>query len=180
MARWQGFYDELATERYPSLLAYAVAFTGQRATAEDLVQEAMIRTFSSPRRLSSAAHAEHYVRRAIASVFIDDARREKLFRRTAHRLVDDGLAEDHSPETDTRDTVADALATLTPQVRACVVLRYYDDLTVAQVADRLHLALGTVKRYLHDGGATLRDALGADPDAERVDVTVVTASRKGK
>ena len=68
----------------------------------------------------------------------------------------------------------------TPQVRACVVLRYYDDLTVAQVADRLHLAIGTVKRYLHDGGAALRDALGADPDAERVDVTVVTASRKGK
>jgi len=180
VARWQGFYDELATERYPALLAYAAAFTGQRSTAEDLVQEAMVRTFSSPRRLTSAAHAEHYVRRAIASVFIDDARREKLFRRTAHRLVGDPLGGDHAPETDARDAVADALATLTPQVRACVVLRYYDDLTVAQVADRLHLALGTVKRYLHDGGEALRDALGADPDAERVDVTVVTASRKGK
>jgi len=180
VARWQGFYDELATERYPSLLAYAVAFTGQRATAEDLVQEAMIRTFSSPRRLTSAAHAEHYVRRAIASVFIDGARRETLFRRTAHRLVEGDLGGDHAPETDARDAVSEALATLTPQVRACVVLRYYDDLTVAQVADRLHLALGTVKRYLHDGGEALRDALGADPDAERVNVTVVTASRKGK
>ena len=70
--------------------------------------------------------------------------------------------------------------TLSPQVRACVVLRYYDDLTIAQVADRLHLAIGTVKRYLHDGGATLRDTLGADPDVERMDVTVVNASRREK
>lgn len=83
MARWQGFYDELAERRYPALLAYAMAFAGQRATAEDLVQEAMVRTFSSPRRLSSAQHAEHYVRRAIASVFVDDKRREQLFRRSA-------------------------------------------------------------------------------------------------
>ena len=122
MARWQGFYDELAAERYPALLAYA-------------------------------AHAEHYVRRAIASVFIDDARREKLFRRTAHRLVRDDAAGDHAPETDARDAVAEALAALTPQVRVCVVLRYYDDLTVAQVADRLRLANGTVERYLRDAEA---------------------------
>ncbi len=174
MARWQGFYDELAERRYPALLAYAMAFTGQRATAEDLVQEAMVKVFSSPRRLPSAQHAEHYVRRAISSVFIDDKRREQLFRRSASRLADADVAPDRAARVDTRDAVTDALATLTPQVRACVVLRYYDDLTVAQIADRLGLALalGTVKRYLHDGAATMRDHLGADPDAERVEVSV--------
>ena len=178
MARWQGFYDEFAERRYPALLAYAIAFTGQRATAEDLVQEAMVRTFSSPRRLSSAQHAEHYVRRAIASVFVDDKRREQLFRRSSSRLADADVGPDLAVEVDSRDAVALALAALTPQVRACVVLRYYDDLTVAQIADRLGLALGTVKRYLHDGAAALRDELGADPDAERVDVAV--NSRRGK
>jgi len=178
VARWQGFYDELAGTRYSSLLAYAIAFTGQRATAEDLVQEAMVRTFSSPRRLSSAQHAEHYVRRAIASVFVDDKRREQLFRRSASRLADADVAPDRAAHVDTRDAVTDALATLTPQVRACVVLRYYDDLTVAQIADRLGLALGTVKRYLHDGAATMRDHLGADPDAERVEVSVTPRREK--
>ena len=172
MARWHGFYDELAEARYPSLLAYAIAFTGQRATAEDLVQEAMVKTFSSPRRLSSAQHAEHYVRRAIASVFVDDKRREQLFRRSAARLAYADVAPDGAGNVDNRDAVTDALATLTPQVRACAVLRYYDDLTVAQIADRLGLALGTVKRYLHDGAETLRGELGADPDVERVDVRV--------
>ena len=41
-----------------------------------------------------------------------------------------------------------ALAALAPQQRICVVLRYYDDLTVPEIADRLSLAEGTVKRYL--------------------------------
>ena len=58
------------------------------------------------------------------------------------------------------------------------MLRYYDDLTVAQVADRLGLALGTVKRYLHDGAEVLRGELGAEPDAERVDVLVTERREK--
>ena len=178
MARWQGFYDELADQRYPSLLAYAMAFTGQRATAEDLVQEAMVRVFSSPRRLSSAQHAEHYVRRAISSVFIDDKRREQLFRRSASRLADADVAPDRAAHVDHRDAVTVALGSLTPQVRACIVLRYYDDLTVAQIADRLGLALGTVKRYLHDGAEALRGELGAQPDVERVEVLVTERREK--
>jgi RNA polymerase sigma-70 factor (ECF subfamily) len=178
VARWQGFYDELAAERYPALLAYAVAFTGQRATAEDLVQEAMVRTFSSPRRLSSARHAEHYVRRAIASVFVDDKRREQLFRRSTARLANADVGPDHAGHVDARDAVTIALASLSPQVRACVVLRYYDDLTMAQIADHLHLAVGTVKRYLHDGAEALRGELGADPDEERVEVLVTPRREK--
>lgn len=178
MARWQGFYDELAERRYPSLLAYAMAFTGQRATAEDLVQEAMVRTFSSPRRLASVEHAEHYVRRAIASVFVDDKRREQLFRRSHARLADADVAPDRASAVDNRDAVTVALAALPPQVRACVVLRYYDDLTVAQIADRLGLALGSVKRYLHDGAEALRGELGAEPDQERVDVLVTQRREK--
>jgi len=170
VSRWQGFYDELATERYPALLAYASAFTGQRATAEDLVQEALVRTFSRPRRLASREHAEHYVRRSIASIFVDDKRREQVFRRTASRLASPETVPGADADAGLRDQVADALQGLAPQVRACVVLRYYDDLAVAQVADRLGLAVGTVKRYLHDASGTLRDALGAEPDEERVDV----------
>lgn len=170
MARWQGFYDELATHRYASLLAYATAFTGQRATAEDLVQDALVRTFSSPRRLASASHAERYVRRAIASIFVDDRRREALFRRTAARLATADATPSRAGEIEARDEVALALAGLAPQMRACVVLRYYDDLSVAQVADALGLALGTVKRYLHDASGALRQTLGADEGGERIDV----------
>ena len=161
----------LAHERYPSLLAYAIAFTGQRSTAEDLVQEALIKTFGRPRRFSSAVHAENYVRRAIASVFVDDARRKAVVARTTARLSSqtraDARVTDPAPAIDARGDVPQALQQLPPQVRAVVVLKYYDDFTAAQIADRLGLALGSVKRYLHDGNRQLRDLLAVDlPDSE--------------
>ena len=175
MARWQGFYEELAHERYSSLLAYAIAFTGQRATAEDLVQEAMVRTFSAPRRLTGAQHAEMYVRRAIANIFVDDARRTAVFKRTKHRLASTEGHPDHGEAIDERDAITHALATLSPQLRACIVLRYYDDLPVSEIAHHLKLATGTVKRYLHDGATQLRELLGTeDPPADTDTITVTT------
>ena len=174
MARWQGFYEELAHERYSSLLAYAIAFTGQRATAEDLVQEAMVRTFSAPRRLTSAQHAEMYVRRAIANIFVDDARRTAVFKRTEHRLASTEGHPDHGEAIDERDAITQALLTLSPQLRACIVLRYYDDLPVAEIAHHLKLATGTVKRYLHDGSAQLRELLGAEDPPEHLDDVAIT------
>ena len=67
-----------------------------------------------------------------------------------------------------RDVVMDvraALAALPPQERACVVLRFYDDLTVPQIAAQLRLAEGTVKRYLSDASGKLTRTLGEDVDA---------------
>ena len=178
MAHWQGFYDELASSRYGALLSYAMVLTGQRATAEDLVQEALVRVFSAPRRLTSAAHAESYVRRSISSLYIDDARRAKLFDRTARRMGWVSEPVTYAPPEPT-DELDAALRLLSPQVRTCVVLRYYEDLTAGQIAERLGLAEGTVKRYLHNASAALREsfALDGDPDgAEHVAVV----SRRGR
>jgi len=180
VAHWQGFYDELAHSRYAALLAYAMVLTGQRATAEDLVQEALVRVFSSPRRLSSAAHAESYVRRSISSLYIDDKRRASLFDRTARRMGW-GAEQIATEPPEPADEVSAALQRLSPQVRTCVVLRYFEDLTAAQIADRLGLATGTVKRYLHDASAGLREQLGveADPDGSN-SVAVVAPKRKAR
>lgn len=177
MARWQGFYEELATTRYAAILAYAIALTGQRATAEDLVQEALVKVFSSPRRLASAAHAESYVRRTVASLYVDDARRAALFDRTARRMGWGGEAHADAPA-EPADEVEAALARLSPQVRACVVLRYYEDLTAPQIADRLGLAVGTVKRYLHEASASLRDELSVEADPDGGDAVAVVTHKE--
>ena len=176
MAHWQGFYDELASSRYGALLSYAMVLTGQRATAEDLVQEALVRVFSSPRRLSSASHAESYVRRSISSLYIDDARRASLFDRTARRMGWGNEPTSNAPAEPTDDLDA-ALRRLSPQVRTCVVLRYYEDLTAAQIAERLGLAEGTVKRYLHDASAGLREELAVNADPDGLESVVVVAHR---
>jgi len=179
VAKWQGLYDELASTRYPALLAYAAALTGQRATAEDLVQEALVRTFSTPRRIHSLQHAEYYVRRAIATLFIDDKRRDALFQRTQARITANEAEPAKAVEVDERDAVTAALLTLPPRMRACVVLRYYDDYTVQQVAETLGIASGSVKRYLHEASALLRATLGAEEDKQTVRVEPA-AGRRGR
>ncbi|WP_448062166.1 RNA polymerase sigma factor [Cellulomonas hominis] len=64
---------------------------------------------------------------------------------------------------DAEDLVQAALATLRPRLRACVVLRYYDDLTVPEIARQLGLSDGTVKRYLSDAINALEAVLGPVP-----------------
>lgn len=73
-------------------------------------------------------------------------------------------------------TCARALADLPPRERACTVLRFYDDLTVSQIAAQLGLADGTVKRYLADASARLAEVLGGGFNDDRI--PVVTHSRK--
>lgn len=172
MAAWQGFYDELATTRYPALLAYATLLTGSRAAAEDLLHDAFVRVFSRPRRLESARHAEAYVRRALANLAMDRARALARDADAARRALAAQAAPDPAGGVDERVGMASALAHLPLQVRTCVVLRYYDDLTVAQVADRLGLATGTVKRYLADARALLGELVEL-PDGERESAPVI-------
>ena len=83
---------------------------------------------------------------------------------------------------DSQLDVRRALAGLLPRVRTCMVLRFYDDLTVPQIAATLGLAEGTVKRYLSDGSAALAAVLGM-PDAGVSDaetVPVVSNRKEGR
>ena len=74
---------------------------------------------------------------------------------------------------------AGAIATLTPRLRACVVLRFYDDLTVPQIARDLDLAEGSVKRYLSDATQQLEALLGPLEDAgETEDVRLVEGRKR--
>lgn len=179
MSAWREQFDQLSTTRYPALLAYATLLTGDRATAEDLVHDALLRTFSRPRRFPTLGHAEAYVRRAVQSVFIDSHRRRSALIRAFSRVVERDAQPDSSPRVDNRNLVESALAALAPRVRACIVLRFYDDLSIADIGDRLGLSTGATKRYLNDGVARLREFLG-EPDlaigVERTDVHTHTPS----
>ena len=75
-----------------------------------------------------------------------------------------------------------ALAALPPQERTCVVLRFYDDLTVPQIAAQMRLADGTVKRYLADASGKLAQMLGDDVDASSAAaaVPVISPAMKGE
>ena len=157
-ARWETLLEQLVRERSNRLIGYAMLVCGSRDDAQDLVQEALIATFSSRARFTTIAQAEQYVRRAIATRSIDESRRRTSERRAAERL---GAQPVPAPEVEARGLGGDvqrALQSLPPRERACVVLRQVEDLSIRDVAATLGLSEGAVKRY-HANGAKRLDAL---------------------
>ena len=113
----------------------------------------------------------------IPSVYLDSLRKRKSRERSHDRSFERDAT---SPDVDTQVDVQRALATLSPRERACVVLRYYDDCTVQQVAVQLGIADGTVKRYLSDAAAKLAAQLGTErDDLTEADAVPVLPTGKG-
>ncbi|ACQ78895.1 RNA polymerase, sigma-24 subunit, ECF subfamily [Beutenbergia cavernae DSM 12333] len=178
MASWEEALTTVVSERGARLLRTAYLLCGDRSGAEDLVQDALVKTFArrrtTPRLRIDAAgtrdvvalgEAESYVRRAILTLYLDEARRSGRWRKVRHLVAAQEQTAGHESRVTGRVDVERALAVLAPRERACVILRFYDDLTVPQVARELGLAEGTVKRYLSDASATLAGQLdpgGAD------------------
>lgn len=176
MSSWEPMLERVVAERYPRLVAYGMLLTASRADAEDLVQDALVATFSGRARFATEAEAEAYVRRAVASRFVDAGRRRSTERRALARQV--GLAAPAAaepPSVGLAPEVEAALALLAPRERACVVLRHMEDLSTRETAQLLHLSEGAVKRYLADGVAALTAALDADV-AERLPVAEAPAA----
>jgi RNA polymerase sigma-70 factor (sigma-E family) len=165
-ADWEGAFRALLATRGAALRSYAYLLTGDPATASDLVQEALTRVFGRRRIGEDVNQLEAYVRRAMLNQYVDSRRRLKRWNATRHLLVDPPHHAD-----DDRVAVADevrrALGTLSPRQRACVVLRYYEDLTVTEIADELGCAEGTVKRHLADARAKLATQLGITEESIR-------------
>ncbi len=187
MSAWRRLLDQLVRERGRALFGYAYALTGDRYNAEDLLQDALVRAFRSGRTASSLDAAHVYVKRAIATAFIDRSRR------AAVRPLISGIggdlqhwvwalppSPDHAGNVESALDLQAALLALTPRERACIVLRFMDDLTVSVVADTLGLAPGTVKRYLSDAREKLREVLpGLDlDDVETVSVETVSVDTR--
>jgi len=166
--------ERLLDERYSALVGYAVVVTGSRPDAEDAVHDALISVFSRRRKFQSLQHAEGYVKRAIASRFIDAKRRgaSRAARELRSYVRDNPRAAPAPDEQVSADAaLGAALKTLAPKVRACVALRYLADQSIAETARALGISDGAVKRYTSDGLAALSTQLGTDVTAaETADV----------
>ena len=166
MSTWQPVAEALMRERYRSLVAYAYLLERDQAAAEDLVQDALVRTFTRSARFANVPQAEAYVRRVIASRFIDGVRASSRRTLRERAAAPAESVASHAGLVEADADLATAMAALAPRVRACVALRYLSDQSIAQTADALHLSQGTVKRYVHEGVAALSVALGAHASYE--------------
>src|SRR5690606_4667242 len=111
------------------------------------------------------AHAvERYVRSTMLRLYVDGYRRRRRWFELRHKVAAPDQVDPVDALTAAQLDVRRALAGLPRRERACVVLRYYDDLTVPGIAAELDLAEGTVKRYLSQGIARLEAALHPSDD----------------
>ncbi|MFV0633782.1 sigma-70 family RNA polymerase sigma factor [Demequina sp.] len=168
--QWEPMLDELAGVRRGRLVAFATMLAGA-SVAEDLVQEAVIATFSKRRGFTDVVQAEHYVRRAIATKHVDHMRKAGRARERDRQASVPQAVPDHADRIATNDAVDAALAALPARVRTCVVLRHLEGLSVRETAHVMGLSEGAVKRYTSDGLALMNDALGttsAQPETTTV------------
>ena len=158
-AQWESVVTALVRQRGHSLTRYAWLLSGSADDAADLVQDALVKTLGRLSNGFTVTSAEAYVRRAILTGFLDRGRRLTRWRRIAPLELAPDVIDSPTPASEARIDLQAQLARLTPRERACLVLRYYQDLKVDDIALELGISSGAVKRYLSDGLARMAVAL---------------------
>lgn len=176
VSEWQQpTWDEIVRQYSPQVYRLAYRLTGHAADAEDLTQEVFIRVFRSLDRYQPGTFSG-WLHRITTNLFLDQVRRRQ--RQRTHAL---GEYESDAPRAAISDEpergfewgnldvdIQRALADLTPEYRAAVVLRDIEDLSYEEIAEVLGVSLGTVRSRIHRGRARLREALAhRSPTAPR-------------
>lgn len=141
--------------RQPALLRTAVLLTGDAHTAEDVVATALAKLFLAWDGVRDRGSLDGYVRRIIANETTSLWRRPWRRREVAAEMLPERGREDAYDDGRT-EAVWRAVSSLPPRQRAVVVLRYYEELSEAEIADVLGISPGTVKSQASRALATLR------------------------
>lgn len=149
-------FERYAEARAPALRRTAYLLCGDWARAEDLTQTTLVKLYLAWRRASRAENVDAYVRRMLVNSWIEENRRGRRGRETpVADLPEPPPARPH--DTDLREALLDVLRRMPERQRACVVLRFWEDLSIAQVATLLDVTEGTVKSQTSRGLSTLRE-----------------------
>lgn len=147
-------FDAFFTSTWPDLVAFCHTLTGSQHAAEEITQESLTRVYA---RYPQLADARPYAFRVAANLVRD------TWRETNRR----GLHETNvGPDAHTlsrAEEIRDAVSRLPARLRSVVILHYFADLPIAQIARQLHRPEGTIKRRLHEARHELASALGEQP-----------------
>jgi RNA polymerase sigma-70 factor (sigma-E family) len=142
-----------------TLFRTAYLLTGDYQRAEDLLQTTLVRVYQRWPQVAAMERPVGYARKVLVSQAATWWRR-----RSSHEspmlLRDEAAPEDRTEEHAEHERVWKALLSLPPRQRAVMVLRYYEDLTEADIAEALSMAPGTVKSHSHAAARRLADLLG--------------------
>jgi RNA polymerase sigma-70 factor (sigma-E family) len=150
-------FEEFAATRLPAVLRFAGVLTADRALAEDVVQEVLIRASKRWDQLDRLDHPELYVRKMIVNEYLSWRRRSwRFLPKGSADEVDDRVTPDHAGQHAERDALLTELGKLPRRQRTVLVLRYYQGLSDPEIADVLGCTPGTVRGYASRALAALR------------------------
>jgi RNA polymerase sigma-70 factor, ECF subfamily len=153
-------FEEVYATEGPRLVTELYAVTGSLAEAEDIVQEAFVRAYGRWSRVGALEAPSAWVRRVALNLATSRFRALRRAARHAPRLH--GRPEDDRPVPEDTVALVTALGKLPPRQRITLVLHYWADLPVAEIAEITGQPESTVKSHLRRGRAAL--AGGVDPD----------------
>jgi RNA polymerase sigma-70 factor (sigma-E family) len=157
-------FDEFVAAHVDDLLRTAYLIVWDETEAEDLVQECLMRVARRWPRVRRMEQPRAYARRILVNHALDGARgRARRRSELEPGVATSATAVDPLAVLDTRAELIDALGRLPARQRAVLVLRYFNDLTEAQVAEVLGCSPGTVKSSSSRGLARLREVLQPVP-----------------
>jgi len=156
--------DALVAELFQTestrLVSMARWFVDDRTAAEDLVQEGFIRLAGNASRIENPDRAAAYLRSIVINLCRDHNRRGLVSLRHRPPLVEPEVsAEEQATLREDVREVVDAVRALPRRQRDCVVLRYYLDLSISEIADTLSLSVNSVKTHLQRGMRALESQL---------------------
>ncbi|HSE10637.1 MAG TPA: SigE family RNA polymerase sigma factor [Nocardioidaceae bacterium] len=166
--RDEAAFVEFAQAVRGRLRSTAYLMCGDWEQASDHVQEGLIRVYVAWPRLTRSGGEYAYARKAVVSAFIDHARRRSSTEITRDADPDLPSGQDVAESVTARAALMSALADLPARQRACVVLRYFEDLSVADTATVLGCSEGTVKSQTSRALVSLRAMFDGSPHGELV------------
>jgi RNA polymerase sigma-70 factor (sigma-E family) len=158
-------FDTWVAARGPGLLRLAYTLTGDRADAEDVVQEALARALPRWERISRVEDVDAYVRRMVVNAHTSWWRRWRRRESPVAELRDvvaEGVVDAPAEGFDDRRRLWLACQALPEVQRTAVVLRYYEQLEYAEIADLTGVREGSVRARVSRGIAALRDVMGEE------------------
>ena len=161
-------FAEFVGARWASLYRLAYLLAASPTGAEDLLQTTLEKAYVNWPRISAMEFPEAYVRRMLANTLVSSRRRAWIGEQPWDELPETAGAFAEVPVLD-RSLIWPLVCALPDRQRAVIVLRYYEDLSEAQIADALGCAAGTVKSQSSAAIVALHRALAATGIAEGVD-----------
>lgn len=160
-ASWEADFARRCDAHLGRAYRLACYLMGDLHDAEDATQEAMARAWKARRSLRQLEAFDGWMDRIVVNTCRERLRHRRR-RPTAPLDETDSVAADRLEGLMARDSIGRALGTLNADQRAVVVLRYWRDLPLDQIAERLGWPLGTVKSLLHSALASMKVRLERD------------------